>query len=212
MVTLQNLHDLCNSLQISRKNEVKSIISLFLDTFIENHKPWRAFVGVKKRQSIPIHHYIKFPNAGCAFVHSYLYWPDLCEKEVKEVLEELGFVIIGPKLCLSVPLPEKGKPLTFAQEKVKEINHYYSLYIAQQRKEARIYYQEILNSLYVLPSEQISSCDGYTLFRNYKYAMPVSQKCQHYTHLLLTQNGFYPILDKNGNYLGLALSHTPSNN
>lgn len=212
MVTLQSLQDYCNQVRNERKKEVQTVLNSFLNGFIEKHKPWRAIVGVKKRRPIPIHRYVYFQTQSSLSYNGKLYWPDLSEREIKECIEQLGFVIIGPKLCLAVPPTEKGKSLTFAQKKVREINHEYSIYIDQERKKAKECYQNVLASLSELPDERISFCDGYTLFKDYQCEVAFTSKGDDYFRLLLTQNGFKSIFDEKNHYLGLALLDSPSNN
>jgi len=116
------------------------------------------------------------------------------------------------KLCLSVPPVEKGKSLTFAHKKVREINQYYSLYIDQERKEAKEEYQNILNALSEFPSEEISFTKDYILFKNFSYSRKCSKECSHYLNILLAQNGFKSIYADNSTYLGLGLFYRLSSN
>lgn len=204
-MTAENLKSYGSKLRERRIEEVKTVLEAWLNSFVEKkHRPWKAVIGNKKCKPIPIHRDVYFVNHEYRLSYT-LYWPDLPEKMIIEIIESLGFVVSGPHLCLSVPAYEKGKPLTFAQEKVKYINDCYSRYILKTRQEARAYYQEVLGLLFSMPEEQISSFDEYTLYRDFKFSTPISRDCCHYLNLYLSRNGIQQLFDETGNYLGMQV-------
>lgn len=201
----ENLKSYGSTLRERRIKEVKTVLEAWLNSFVEEkHRPWRAIIGNRKCKPIPIHRDVHFVNHKYFLSYS-LYWPDLPEKMIIEIIESLGFVVSGPLLCLSVPAYEKGKPLTFAQEKVKYINDSYSSYVLKTKQEAKAYYQEVLGLLFSMSEEQISSFDNYTLYRDFKFPTPISRDCYHYLKLYLSRNGIQELFDENGNYLGMQI-------
>lgn len=223
MATLQELRNFCNTVREQRRKDVESILTDWLEIkFIKSNNPWRAIIGNKKCKPIPIHRnfsskkkeisYSKNPYIWSAM----FYWPDLPEKEIREIIENLGFIIVTnkchpndpDKLCLAVPAYEKGKPLTFAQEWVKKINYNYSLYIADNRKKAKQYYDEVISKLCETPIENISTRDGFTIFENFEFEIPISNhKCYSYLKKLLKDSGIEDYYDEDGNYKGMRVTH-----
>lgn len=161
MITVNDLRERCKKIHSNRRKKVECVLESWLkESFIFKNRPWRAVIGNKRCKPIPIHRDILSYRDNTHF----LCWPDLPEHEIREILEILGFVIIGAKLSLAVPPLEKGKPLTFAQEWVKRINYNYSLYIRNERMLAEKSYNDIISLLYNAPDKSIRICDGYVLF------------------------------------------------
>jgi len=53
MITVENILNSCDALRKERKGEVKILMTKWLDSFIEKHRPWRAIVGSKKGVQFP---------------------------------------------------------------------------------------------------------------------------------------------------------------
>lgn len=223
MATLQELRDFCNTVREQRRKDVESVLTDWLESrFIESNNPWRAIIGNKKCKPIPIHRdfsskKIKDPYDKDFYNiwHDIFYWPDLPEKEIREIIENLGFIIVKnkchpndpDKLCLAVPAYEKGKPLTFAQEWVKKINYNYSLYIVDNRKKAEQYYNKVISKLCESPIKNMSTRDGFTIFENFEFEVPMDYKCYSYLRKLLNDSGIEDYDDEEGNLRGLRVTH-----
>lgn len=205
MTTAKELHNFCNEVRNQRREEVKVVLTNWLERFITEHKRWRAVVGNRRCRPIPIHrNFTKDP----LFSDYRLLWPDLPDKEIQEVIESLGFVVTGENchfFCLSVPPCEKGKPLTFAQGWVRKINHNYSVYVAHERKKAEFFYHVILSELCDTSATNVKMCDGYTLFEGYKFKTEISSKCAHYIRTLWAKDGIEQYYDEHGSYKGLRV-------
>lgn len=214
---LEKIRNLCDNLLTQRKEEVKLILSDWLEyCFIRVNKPWRAFVGKRKFRPIPIHRSFSLAKLTEPYKQgtiykswSYFSWPDLPDSIIIEVLENLGFVVSGPRICLSVPIHKKGEPYTFAQEWVKRINHNYSLYVASEKKLAKTYYSMVLSDLCNYPHEKILSRDGYTLFSYFTFETELnrSKKCNFTLFQLLKGVGIEPYFE-DGEYAGLRVWDT----
>lgn len=219
MKTVEELRNLCDNLRTQRKKEIILIVSDWLEYhFIRKHKPWRAFVGKKKLRPIPIHRSFSSVKLTEPYkqdtIHEtsyYFQWPDLPDSIIIEVLESLGFIVYGPKLCLAVPIHKKGEPYTFAQKWVKRINDNYSFYVDSEKKLAETYYHTILSDLCNFPHEKILSREGYTLFSDFTFdtELKISPKCSRTLLSLLNNIGIDQHFE-NGKYAGLRLLDSPS--
>lgn len=203
MTAVEELRELCENLRIKRKEELKSILNEYFEaTFILPHKPWRAVVGNKKCRPIPIYRDFGFPEYGDFFK---IQWPNYSEETLRNVLTDLGFVVTENKICISVPAYEKGKKLTFAQEWVKKINTSYSEYCEKEKHLAKEFYQEFVSKLISTPVEKIKTCDGYTLFMDFKIEPKSSSKCASFVRKLMLRDGIEELFE-NGSYKGIKVS------
>lgn len=218
ITTVEDLRKLCDQVHNQRKEDVKAILTDWLEySFMTSPKPWRAVIGNKKCKPIPIHR--SFPSYKLREsyqkierepINNYFHWPDLPDKEIREIIESLGFVIAEHALSISVPAFEKGKPLTFAQEWVQKINNNYSFYVRTERKKARTYYLELISQLCTTPITNIETCDEYTLFEDFKFEPIMSRKCNRYLKKLLLENGIEEFYEEK-KYKGIRILRQPSN-
>lgn len=201
--TIESLRSFCNKVHEQRREDVKKALTDWLEEFILKNRRWRAVIGNKKCKPISIHRnfysnkksrkpYIKPPVN--MYSPTRYYWPDLSDAEIKEIIRSLGFVVSGGPgefwaMAVSVPKPEKGKSLTFAQEWVKKINHNYSLYCAKEKENAKKYFKEIISDLCNMPIEQVKTESDRVLFEGYQFKTPVSSKCHNYIRAEMAKNG-----------------------
>ena len=108
------------------------------------------------------------------------------------------------RFCITVPVYEKGKPLTFAQEYVRKINHNYSLYIAGERKKAREIFDEIITELSHMPIEKIARGKDFTLFEGYKNETEIGPECARFCGNLLKKAGIEKYYEDR-EYKGMAV-------
>lgn len=209
MANVEELRNKCKEIHQQRREEVKLILTDWLELFISEGRVWRAINGNKKCKPIPIHN--DFPSSDYRLVSTYeeyqkcydfkvlhkFCWPDIPEKEIFEIIESLGFLICKldylsytlANMCLVVPDFKKGEPLTFAQKWVKKINHAYSVHVNEERNLARKYYEDFVSQLCDVPSNQIQICDGYALFKDFEFKPKVSLRCIRYIRNLMHYDG-----------------------
>lgn len=199
-----------------RYEEIKFILSDWLELFISDHHAWRAVIGNKKCHPIPIHNYfskkdrlslpyLKFRETRCS--EWCFLWPDLPDEKVRQAIGDLGFVVFGTSLnnmSLAVSAYEKGHPLTFAQICVQRINHSYSEYIAAERKKAKYCYRDFLSQLCDVPNESIVICDGYALFKDFKFKPRMSLRCARYIRAMMHRDGLKELYE-DGEYKGIRV-------
>jgi hypothetical protein len=211
---VEKLRELCNEIHQERREEVETVFKCWLADFIKDNRPWRAVEGNKRCKPIPMH-----MNFSCGRIRNlrdekkfyYRYFPDLPDEEIKEIIEGLGFVVYDSRFnpnmgrfCITVPAYEKGKPLTFAQEYVRKINHNYSLYIAGERKKAREIFDKIITELTHMPIEKITRGKDFTLFEGYKYEDEISLECARFYRKLYKKAGM-EIYYEDGEYKGIVV-------
>lgn len=209
MANVEELRKKCNELHRSRREEVKLMLTDWLDLFISNGRVWRAVAGNKRCRPIPIHKYFSSSDRldttyeeykedyDFRTFHKFL-WPNIPEEEILEIIENLGFVSCSidsnctlSNMCLVVPAYEKGRPLTFAQKWVRKINHAYSQYVEIERNIAKRNYEDFVSQLYAVPSGSIEICDGYALFKDFAYESDkkMSSKCIRYVRAMMHKDG-----------------------
>lgn len=211
---VEKLRELCNEIHQERIEEVKIVLECWLADFIKDNRPWRAVIGNKKCKFIPMYRYFSYErirNLRDEKKFYSRYFPDLPNEEIKEIIEGLGFVVFESRyynteghFCIAVPAYEKGKPLTFAQEYVRKINHNYSLYIAGERKRAREIFDEIITELSSMPIEKVTRGNGFTLIEEYKYETKINPECARFCRNLLKKAGIEEYYE-DGEYKGMAV-------
>ena len=202
MTTAKQLREHCDQLRIQREEDLKSILSdYFESSFIEAHRPWKAVIGNKRCKPIPIHR---------DFLGYKFKWPNLSEDLLRKCLESLGFVITEHRISLTVPACEKGKNLTFAQEWVKKINSSYSQYCVNEKKTANELYLKLISDLRSVPSESVKTCEGYTLFEEFKFEPEISAKCATYIRALMCRDGLEEYYE-DSKYKGIRIFQQPPN-
>lgn len=211
---VKKLRELCNEIHQERREEVETVFKCWLADFIKDNRPWGAIIGKKRFVAIPM--YKSFSNERIRnlrnekkFFDRYL--PDLPNEEIKEIIESLGFVVFESKyheseghFCIAVPAYEKGKPLTFAQEYVRKINHHYSVYVQEEKRKAEKLFDELITELRKMPIEKIKRCKGFTLFEGFKLEKTVSPICGLHCRRLLKKSGIEDYYE-DGEYLGVAV-------
>lgn len=213
MEDLKKLRNICNSLHLQRREEVKLVLEEWLENyFLNGNRAWRAFVGKKHLRPIPINRDFSIYKSNSSYENphnnrQYFQWPDLPDAEIKEIIEGLGFVVSGPRLCLALPASEKGKSLTFAQKWVKRINDNYSKYVDTEKKLARHYYHEVIDQLCNIHPTKIVSREGYTVFLDFKFdsELKLSRICVNRLRRLLHDARIEEYYDENSKYLGMRV-------
>ena len=204
MTTAKELRQHCEQLRKEREEELKSVLSdYFESTFIAGHKPFRAVIGNKKCRPIPIHRWF-LAFSGERLLNYKIQWPNFSDDMLRKELENLGFVITKDRISISVPPCEKGAKLSFAQEWVKKINASYSDYCANEKKIANEVYSEAVSALLSTPTENIKTCDGYTLFCGVKFEREVSSKCATFVKRLMARDGIEEHYE-DGKYKGIKV-------
>lgn len=207
MTTIMELWKSCDALRCEHQAELINVLNHFAEySFIYPHRPWRAVVGNKKCKPIPIHRYILYPE-DVSITSAANVWPRFSKGRLRRELEDLGFIVTGEHICLSVPPVEYGEPLTFAQQYVKEINYSYSIYCDKQKEIAKRSYQELLS---LLQSEaekgNAYTFDDYTFFP--KLEMPkakkVSPKCYTFIRRLMAIDGIEEVFEDK-KYMGIKV-------
>lgn len=207
MTTIMELWKSCDALRCEHQEELINVLNKFMeDSFLYPHRPWRAVVGNKKCKPIPVYRYIQYPDENVYNTPS-IVWPRFSKGRLRRELEDLGFIVTGERICLSVPPVEYGETLTFAQQYVKEINYSYSIYCDKQKKIAKRSYQELLS---LLQSEaekgNAYTFDDYTFFP--KLEMPkakkVSPKCYTFIRRLMAIDGIEEVFEDK-KYMGIKV-------
>lgn len=228
MANVEELRKKCNELHRSRREEVKLILTDWLERFISNGCVWRAVNGNKKCKPIPIHKYFSSSERlsttyeeykksyDFKYRHRFL-WPDIPQEEIFEIIEGLGFIICTfnhlsyalANMCLVVPDSKKGQPLTFAQKWVKKINHAYSDFIESERNAAKDYYEVMVSQLCKTPSGSIQICNEYTLFKDYVFDLTsMSLRSARYIRAMMHEDGLKEHYE-NGEYKGICVFYDP---
>ena len=176
MASLEGFRALYVNVREKRKEEVVKVLdSWFKCKFIRENRPWHANYGANRCRYVAIHRdfYNDFSAESISKeFYSYLYrWPYMSQEELQEVLLELGFVFssYGSRICIAVPIHEKGTPYTYAQNWVKEINHNYSVYVAHEKKIAEADFDKTINELRDYPSSKIHIAKDHIIFYDYKH-------------------------------------------
>lgn len=154
-----------------KQKQVKYIVEKWLyKKFGYGKKPWRAVEGRKKKlRPIPFYEY------ECD-----IKWTDISKDLMIEILQDLGFIrytsLNGSGITLTVSEHKKGEKLTWAQEKIRKLNHDYSLYMSDQKRFAQFLFKEMLVELANYDIEKTEVGEGYTLFKDYKFGETMGQK------------------------------------
>lgn len=206
---MQNLREHCKNVELEKREKVKEILENWLNKkFGYGKKPWRAVEGRKKKlRPIPFHEY------ECD-----IKWTDISKDLMIEMIEDLGFRVYtslnGYGITLAIPEWKKGEKPTWAQEKIKRLNHDYSIYVADEKKLAQFIFKEMLVELYNYDINKTEVGDGYTLFRNYKFGETIGQKPKEwfgkqkwykFMKKLFRENGIEEYYEA-GKYLGILVS------
>ena len=134
----------------------------------------------------------------------------MSEENLRKELTNLGFVVTGPYIAISVPPCKNGQKLSYAQEWVKKINYKYSVYCKNEKELAKEIYAEFISNLLSFPKERIKTHDEYTLFCDYKHKYRISSIC--YSAILrLMENDGIEELYENGEYKGIKVLRQPPN-
>lgn len=206
MTTVKELREHCDKLRIQREEDLKSVLNDYFESaFISDHRPWRAVIGNKKCKPIPIHRDFYYPGQS-SLGHKFE-WPNFSEEGLRQSLVNLGFTVTEHRISLCVPACEEDKKLTFAQEWVKKINASYSEYCANEKKLARELYSEFVSMLFSIPTENVKTCDEYTLFCDFKFEHTISSKCATYIINLMSHDGIEAYYE-NGEYKGIRVFTT----
>lgn len=193
-----------------KKKEVQAILENWLNKkFGYGKKPWRAVEGMKKRvRPIPFYEW------ECSKK-----WTEISKESMIEIVKELGFKVYtslnGDGINLSIPELKNGEKLTWAQEKIKRLNHDYSMYADDEKKLAQFIFKEILLELSNYDIDKTEVCDGYTLFRDYEFGetmglktkLHISRKCYKFIKRLYRENKMEEYY-VDGNYLGVRVFKT----
>lgn len=211
MATVKEVRERCDELRSNRREELKSVLGdYFVSEFILTHKPWRAVIGNRKCRPIPIHRSFYFSeeeNQSWKFL-----WPEFSKEALRDELQNLGFVVSKYSLAISVPACEKRKKLTFAQEWVRKINHSYSKYCANEKKEAKKLYSEMLSTMCSTPAEKVKTYEEYTLFCELTLGCVTSPKCATFISKMMADDGIEEHYDdKTGEYKGIRVLQSQSN-
>lgn len=168
---MQNLREHCKNVELEKREKVKEILENWLNRkFGYGKKPWRAVEGRKKKiRPIPFHEY------ECD-----IEWTGISEDFMIKVIQDLGFIkytsLNGSGITLAIPEHKKGEKLTWAQEKIKRLNHDYSLYVSDEKRFAQFLFKEMLVELSNYNTDKTEVDEGYTLFRDYKFGETMGQK------------------------------------
>lgn len=168
---MQNLREYCKNVELEKREKVKKILENWLNKkFGYGKKPWRAVEGRKKKlRPIPFHEY------ECD-----IKWIGISEDFMIKVIEELGFIkytsLNGKGITLAIPAHKKGEKLTWAQEKIKRLNHDYSIYVSDEKRFAKFIFKEMLAELSNYDIDKIEVYEDYLLFRDYKFGETIRQK------------------------------------
>lgn len=198
------LREYCDKLKINCTEEIKSVLErYFTERFIEGHKPWRAVVGNKRCKPIPIYRSFVFPGVPGAVWR--FEWPNITEAALRNELEKLGFVIDKRRITVAVKPLKKGEKMTFAQKWVKKINESYSKYCANEIKNAKTMYFEVISELMTHPKEKIKITEDGIIFFDFKFGTTLSRQCVTALRKLLKDNGIEELYNENGKYRGMIV-------
>lgn len=198
MTAIEQLRKSCDELRCEHQAELINALVNFKElSFIYPHRPWRAVVGNKKCKPIPIHRYIRYPE-NVSITSAADVWPHVSKGFLRRELENLGFIVTGEYMCLSVPPVEYGKPLTFAQQYVKDINHSYSIYCQEQKEFATTSYLKLLSLLQSeVENGNAYTFDDYTFFPDFKVPedSKVTIKCYKFVRKLMENDGIEEVFE-----------------
>ncbi len=206
MTTAKELREYCDKLRKVQEEDLESVLNNYFESaFIARHRPWRAVIGNKRCKPIPIHRDFSFTEVeqDTLFPEKFK-WPNLSEEAIRQELANLGFVVTGPRIAISVPTCEKGKKLSFAQEWVKKINYSYSIYCKTEKELAKSLYPEFLSELRSTPTENIKIYDEYVLFSGFKFSKTISPICHRVILSLMESDGIAELYE-NGEYKGIKV-------
>lgn len=197
--TMEDLREYCNIVKTERKEEIKEDLEAWLNKkFGYGLKPWRAIIGKKVVKPIPLNLYEVDRE-----------WPNVTKEFIKKTIEDLGFIVFeslnGTGLVLAVTKCKKGQKLTWAQNKIRQLNHDYSQYVANEKVKAQKYFDKIISDFCNFESSKPLLGDGYILFENYKSGITISPKCKKFINRLLRENKMEECFE-NGKYLGIRVS------
>lgn len=208
MSNAKELRERCNQLKDERREELKSVLNIYAQEYFST-RPFRAVIGNKRCKPIPIHKSILGFEQKSVYHDRYLFWPNFSKDQLRKELEDLGFVLTeSSNFCISIPPIQKGKKLTFAQKWMKMINDNYSAYCHNQKKLANEVYSTLILDLLSMSAEEIKTCEGYTLFYNYKYnsKSKISIKCYSYVKSLMAKDRIAEFYENN-EYKGIIVYH-----
>ena len=206
MTTAKELREYCDKLRNVQEEDLKSVLNNYFESaFIARHRPWRAVIGNKRCKPIPIHRDFSFTEVeqDTLFPEKFK-WPNLSEEAIRQELANLGFVVTGPRIAISVPPCEEEKELSFAQEWVKKINYSYSVYCKTEKELGKSLYPEFLSELRSTPTENIKIFDEYVLFSGFKFSKTISPICHRVILSLMESDGIEELYE-NGEYKGIKV-------
>lgn len=207
--TAKELRKHCIKLYNIRSYQFIRALSKYLQfNFLDANRPWRAIYGNKRGIVLKLHPtFISFGGENeynC---------PHLSEKEFRQQLTELGFIVLdGKNLSITVPACEtKGQKLTFAQQWVRDINNSYAKYVARENRHARELFNKFVSELKVEKVCNAVSDKDYTFFSGYKLPIITDPICRTRFNKLLCTNGIKEctMFDcfQNRNVNGLKVMH-----
>ncbi|MCI8345008.1 MAG: hypothetical protein HFJ42_03420 [Clostridia bacterium] len=201
-----------NRIQDLRKeceNQVKAILECWLNTkFGYEKKPWRAVEGRKRLRPIPL----------------YLYecnkeWPENMTPDfIRKSIIKLGFIIYpslnGKGITLVIPEWKEGEKLTWAQEKIRTLNHDYSRYVEDEKRRAQSIFKQLLEELSNYDTTKVIVGDGCIIFKGYKFGamgieprVTISRECYKFIRRLYKEHNMEEYFD-NEKYIGLRVFDT----
>lgn len=201
-----------NRIQDLRKeceNQVKAILERWLNTkFGYEKKPWRAVEGRKRLRPIPL----------------YLYecnkeWPENMTPDfIRKSIIKLGFIIYpslnGKGITLVIPEWKEGEKLTWAQEKIRTLNHDYSRYVEDEKRRAQSIFKQLLEELSNYDTTKVIVGDGCIIFKGYKFGamgieprVTISRECYKFIRRLYKEHNMEEYFD-NEKYIGLRVFDT----
>lgn len=213
MTTVEEIRENCNELELTRKEELKSMLNnYFKDRFIKWHRPWRATKGNKETSSIKLYrtHLVLNVVSVSEKEVGMCYWPNFSIEKLCKELENLGFVFMDDDDSIAVPAYQKGQELTFAQEWVKKINYAYSEYCSIEKEVAKELYSKMISGLSCVPIENQITADGYTLFSNFAFETVISKQCRRFLKRLMKNDGIEEYYDDEV-YKGIRVLHKSPN-
>lgn len=202
-----------NSIQELRnecENQVKAILECWLNQkFGYGNKPWRAVEGRKRLRPIPI----------------YLYecnkeWPkNMTPDFIRKSIIKLGFTIYpslnGKGINLAIPEWKEGEKLTWAQKKIRTLNHDYSIYVEEEKRRAELLFNQLLEELSNYDTTKVIVGDGYTIFKGYKFGetaginseITISRECYKFIKRHYKEHNIEEYFEDK-EYIGLRLFDT----
>lgn len=197
-------------LRNERENQVKDILECWLNKkFGYGKKPWRAVEGTKGIKPIPLYLY------ECNKEWPENMTPDFIRKSIKK----LGFIIYpslnGKGITLVIPKWKEGQKLTWAQEKIRTLNHDYSIYVEAEKRTAQLLFKQLLVELSNYDTTKIIVDDNYAIFKDYRFGetmgmkdkVSISRECYKFIQRLFKENKMeeYYVDEK---YIGLRVFDT----